>query len=145
MLGTCTVYTCKLILRKSHLNRHSIYCQASHGIVGESTGLRTSWVSVDLSWMLFGLLVLVWSYHPLCGCIAYTLCVLMRSDANNITCMLLMWIDTFIVVSFFFPCYCHQQSTLRPPEVHIRTIHFNVNTRFVWRLWGLMIYIDCIF
>jgi hypothetical protein len=25
-----------------------------------------------------------------------------------------------------------QQSTLRPPEVHI---HFNVNVRFAWGLW----------
>ena len=31
------------------------------------------------------------------------------------------------------------QSTLRPPEVHIRTIHFYVNAQFAWRLWGLMI------
>ena len=35
------------------------------------------------------------------------------------------------------------QSTLRPPEVHIRAIHFNVNARFVWRLWGLMICMPC--
>ena len=35
------------------------------------------------------------------------------------------------------------QSTLRPPEVHIRTIHFNVNARFVWRLWVLMICMPC--
>ena len=32
-----------------------------------------------------------------------------------------------------------QKFTLWRPEVHIRAIHFNVNTRFVWRLWGLMI------
>ena len=29
------------------------------------------------------------------------------------------------------------QSTLRPPEVHIRAIHFNVNARFVWHLMGV--------
>ena len=35
------------------------------------------------------------------------------------------------------------QSTLRPLEVHICTIHFNVNTRFVWHLWGLIICMPC--
>ena len=35
--------------------------------------------------------------------------------------------------------YAHMflQSTLRRPEVHIHAIHFNVNVRFVWRLWGI--------
>ena len=33
--------------------------------------------------------------------------------------------------------HLHMQSTLRPPEVHIRTVHFNVNARFVWCLWGV--------
>ena len=31
------------------------------------------------------------------------------------------------------------QSMLRPPEVHICTVYFNINVRFVWCLWGLMI------
>ena len=31
------------------------------------------------------------------------------------------------------------QSMLRPPEVHTRYVHFNVNARFVLRLWGLMV------
>ena len=36
-----------------------------------------------------------------------------------------------------------KQPTLRPPEVHIRTIHFNVNARFAWCLWELMICMPC--
>ena len=39
--------------------------------------------------------------------------------------------------------HCRGQSTLRPPEVHILTIHFNVNAWFAWRLWELMIYMPC--
>ena len=44
-----------------------------------------------------------------------------------------------------FSCYSEylMQSTLRPPEVHICTIHFSVNVRFVWRLWGLILCMPC--
>ena len=40
--------------------------------------------------------------------------------------------------------FSYKQSTLRPPEVHICTIHLiNVNAQFVWHLWGLMICMPC--
>ena len=42
----------------------------------------------------------------------------------------------YIMSRMFF---YHSQSTLRPPEVHTRYVHFKVNARFVLRLWGLMI------
>jgi hypothetical protein len=39
--------------------------------------------------------------------------------------------------------FSYTQSTLRPPEVHVRTIHFNVNAQFAWGLRELIICMPC--